>query len=608
MNDSLGIGASWVRNTSTSTKLISAFLFLCACLAVVGGIGIWGMNQLSVGTSAIADQYVPKLMVIEALRADFLQLGRDTRQALIEPDAQKTAQAVAKLPPEDQALIADFAKYQAFALSGREGSIASSFQTKMTTWLDQLHQMEPILPYTDAAHPENAAQVANIISNTWGPLGTTAIADLSQLVSINQDQVTAARDTAAATSTRLLITLLVIVVLATMLAMGTGLFISRLIAVPLGELVVAAGKVADGNLSSVDDLIERHGGHSEIGKLSLAFQQMITNLRQTVGQILDISGSISSASGQIAAAADQSGRATSQVAQTIQQVATGVQSQSTQLLTISTEMETLRHTGDQVATTAAETGQIAESSAQTINETLTGMQLVGQNVSEASHQVQVLAERSNAISEITTSIADLADQTNLLALNAAIEAARAGEHGRGFAVVADEVRKLAERSSMATKDITKIITEIQQQVGKTIATMELGVTNVQELVAQSSAASQALQRILTAQESAIQQAQMVAQGAERAMTAVSNAASVSEENSASAEEVSASTEEMAAQVEETATATQQIRELGENLREAVAIFQLDDEFGQSNVQSQRGSMRDASLKKKATVVLTRRAA
>jgi methyl-accepting chemotaxis protein len=653
----------WLRNSSTSTKLLGAFAALCVCLACVGGLGIWGMNQINTGTVAVANRSLPEIVTLASFRNDFLLISNTLRQAFIEPNTAKVQQEISQIAPIEQHLQSSFKTYLAYGHETVETGLLSTLEPNIQKWLDMLHQLEPLVAANTAASDATAAPM---IINSWGPLGTTISDDLSQLIALNQQHAQTTQSDAAATYMHLLVALIVIIVLATTLALGLGVFISRQIARPLTAMVGLAEQVADGDLSPVDDLVYRYGGRSETGKLALALQamvenlrglvvianrvadgdltptddlvapyqgrekagqlakalhSMVTSLREVVGvaeriangnlaqiddlvvryegrpeagklaktlhhmvqnlrgvvrQIFAVSDSISATSQQINETAEQSGQATNQVAATIQQVSSGVLSQSEQLTAIATEMVTLQQAGEQVATTAKATGNIAKESAQIINDTLKGMQTVGQNVGEAAHQVQILAERSKAISEITTSIADLADQTNLLALNAAIEAARAGEHGRGFAVVADEVRKLAERSSSATQDIAKIINEVQGQMGTTISTMEAGVSNVHQLTDRSGDASQALQRILVAMEDAIQQAQMVAQGAQRASSAVTNAASVSEENSASAEEVSAATEEMAAQVEETVAATAQIEALSGELRAAVEIFQLGE--------------------------------
>jgi len=223
--------------------------------------------------------------------------------------------------------------------------------------------------------------------------------------------------------------------------------------------------------------------------------------------------------------------------------------------------------------------------------------------------VQEMGKRSEEIGAIVETIQDIASQTNLLALNAAIEAARAGEHGKGFAVVADEVRKLAERSSLATKEIGGLIKRIQGTVAEAVLAMDEGAKEVESGVALANEAGSALGSILAAAEKVYTQAKEAGEaaklmnvasdelleavesvsavveqntasteemsaGASEVSQAIENIASVSEENSAAVEEVSASTEEMSAQVEEVTASAQSLMEMAKELQAVVALFKL----------------------------------
>ncbi|MCE5182269.1 MAG: methyl-accepting chemotaxis protein [Betaproteobacteria bacterium] len=325
---------------------------------------------------------------------------------------------------------------------------------------------------------------------------------------------------------------------------------------PLNEAVAAAGKIADGDLS---DRVSTQR-EDEIGALLNALGHMQESLRQMIGNITSNAQHIAGLSTSLFATSNNVASQSAQQSDDASSTAAAVEE-------LTTSIEHMAESARDSFALAQEAGETAKRGADIVSQASAEMSNIAESVNQSSQRILSLGEHSANISTIAGVIKEIADQTNLLALNAAIEAARAGEQGRGFAVVADEVRKLAERTAKSTDEITTMIGAIQSESKHAVDTMHQGQQRVDTGVAMAGEAALAMSEI--------------ARGSGQVVDAVNSISAGLQQQSASSgliasnvERIAAMSEQNAIAIQDVANASAQLSESAGSLQAAVAQFRI----------------------------------
>lgn len=527
----------WFYNLKTSVKLISSFLVVAAILSFVGFYGLGNLGSIN---KSLDDMYVNNLVPVSSLQSSqnsFSVMRVIVRDLYIKQTQEERKQRIEDYQKEKQNVLDSIAAFRKTKLSEDSVQAIAPFEA---AWNDYLNTYDSLVDLSLAGEDDKLLEMLR--GSTLNTQGDALKNILNNLISINTQEADQARQDGAALFSSARNITIGIIIAAVILCILLGYIISRIISKPLAKVVDILSKVSGGDLRSQADIDTK----DEIGMLAAKVNEMVTSLRQTVGAILMHSQSLSAAAEEISAS-------TQEVASGSTTTANDAGTISELFKELSSAIHSVAQNTEQASVISDETVSIAENGNRIIQDSMESMKTV-------SGQMSKLEEDSQKVGEIIDVIEDIADQTNLLALNAAIEAARAGEQGRGFAVVADEVRKLAERSGEATKQITSIIKGMQVNTRSSVSA-------VQESAELSQQTGASFHQIVTMVNNAGQKISEIAAASEEQ-------AAQSTDVLAAVESISATTQQSAASSEETASSAQSLASLAEELQGSVSSFRL----------------------------------
>ncbi|MGO9211971.1 MAG: methyl-accepting chemotaxis protein [Terriglobales bacterium] len=537
------------------TKMLAAAILAALALAGLTAVDIYSVRQGIHALSSVYEDQVKPVAAIQEMERDLKEVR--FRMAGVLLDQMPAVGSSNQLKEAADNLPRQWAIFQEKTGSNLVTPHAKELAAKIEKNMPGFRAFSEKLAKAYSTSDKKA--LSSLLEDDWPTIQAGLVKPLEQLIPEQQNAVKESYEASSRSGNRL-ISLGLAMSIGSALILGVfGFLIAGAILGPLRQTMNVLAAVASGDLTQRLEVKTK----DEIGAMAASLNRVVDTMHSALEEIDQSAQHLASASGQLSATATQSANGAEIQRDQVHQVATAMQEMSATVHEVSENC-------NRAAESARQAVQAAHDGGATVEDTLTRMRSIAGSVRETAEKVQHLGSRSDQIGKIVGVIEDIADQTNLLALNAAIEAARAGEQGRGFAVVADEVRKLAERTTKATKEIAEIVGGVQSETRVAVEKMQSGTEQVAKGVEVTARAGDSLKQIIS-------QAEHVGEMVTHIATAAIQQSSATDQVNGNMDQINKLVAQASAGSQEAAKACEQLSGLALDLQRLVERFQLGND-------------------------------
>ena len=486
-----------LRNMKIGTRAASVFTLLGVLVLVMGLLSLYETRQMDRSTDEIRNTWIPAMVALSDVGTNLGRARAITLRTALETQASARQSSMALIDSINQQLASGIEAYEATIVAADDRALFNTFTAAERQYLDQQKQVLGLI-VAGKADEANA-----LLTGAMAQSADVMMKALGALLDYNSNGAEAAsqRSSDVADEAFSVIVVSLLIILGALVAIA--ILLTRSIVVPLADAVAVAERVATNDLTQ--DI--RVQGQDEPALLLAALARMQSSLRDTLRKISASSDQLASASEELHSVTEDTSRGLHQQSAEIDQAATAVNQ-------MTAAVEEVANNAVTTADASKGADQSTRDGRDQVNQALSSIQHLVDDVSGTSTEIEQLATSANEISRVLDVIGAIAGQTNLLALNAAIEAARAGEAGRGFAVVADEVRALAHRTQESTAEIEQMIAGIQNGTERAVTAMHSSRSRANGTLEVAQSAGEALEVIAEAIASINQRNLVIASASE----------------------------------------------------------------------------------------------